>query len=136
MVGNDISSAPDFRAAYSSSQATSASLMPGRIVSKIRSKRLLPSRTARRISSISAASFTIRACSMIGGASRSRSFDANPDAGLAQLRTIPEHPLGRGKNRGFSADHDFRALHLGFGLCRVTSITEENGFALGDHEDG
>src|SRR6266480_4625982 len=100
MVGNDMSSAPDFRAAYSSSQATSASLMPGRIVSKIRSKRLLPSRTARRI------------------------------------RTIPEHPLGRGKNRGFSADHDFRALHLGFGLCRVTSITEENGFALGDHEDG
>src|ERR1700689_3056636 len=61
MVGNDISSAPAQRAAYSISAATSVSLTPGRRTASARSNKVAPSFTAARMRSNSSVSFTLRA---------------------------------------------------------------------------
>ena len=75
MVGNDICSAPAWRAANSISAATSISFTPGRKTSTARSNNFAPKATAARVFCSSFSSFTMRARSTIGGAS----FKARPD---------------------------------------------------------
>ncbi len=144
MVGNDISSAPARRAAYSISAATSASFTPGRSTSSARSNSVAPSRTAARINPISSSSFTMRSRSTSPTVFRNRRppgrmihrpvfFPPRSGVRLQSQSPTPSiscaarfHPLPhRGQHR-LARNHHLRALHFRSPLRVISDIRKEN----------